>query len=133
MQHEPDVFHLGGNLPQHLQPFAAHGRFKIIEPGDVAGRTREVRHKSAFDWIGSADEKKRHCSHFRLQDRSDQIGIGHHQVRFQSHQFDSMGAHLFAIVGGISNINCDVASLRPAQFLKFLLKCRNERLRVTLP
>jgi hypothetical protein len=107
-----------GDFPECLKPFASNRTFPIGKAGDIASGPRDVGNKATLDWLADADKQKRHRSHFCLQDRRYQFGVGHHQVRSQAHQLHGKSAYLVKIIGGISNVDMDVASLRTTHFLK---------------
>src|SRR6202023_2077387 len=44
------------DILQYLHPLAAHLRFEIDKPGNVAARPRHVMDEAAADWIGDHDE-----------------------------------------------------------------------------
>src|SRR5260370_32006802 len=52
VEHHPRPRDLGRNFFQEAQPLAAHRRFKIREPGDIAARPRQARDETAADRIG---------------------------------------------------------------------------------
>jgi hypothetical protein len=99
----------------HLPP---HRRLEIGKPRDVAGRPGQVRDEATADRIGDRDEHQRYVANFRLKDRGDQVGIGHHQIWSQAEQLYRHCSDALGIIGAITKVDPKVISFDPTELLK---------------
>jgi hypothetical protein len=120
--------HARRDLLEHLQPFSADSRLKILEARDVSTRMREVCNEAASDRIGNDDEHNWDRLSRISHDRGCRIGPDNNDVWHQCDQLLSGNPHAFGHLARETIVKSDVAAFGPAKFVKTLPESREIRL-----
>ena len=114
--------HIGRDLLQQLEPFAADGIFKVGEACDIAARARQVGDVACANRICDQRENDRDCP-ARLQQRRDgRARMGQDDVGHERDQLLRVLAHGVGAARAPAIIDADVLADGPTRLLETLRK-----------
>ena len=122
--------HLGRDLFEQFQPFAADRGFKIVKPSDIRARARQVWDEAAADRIGHLDEDDRDRLRRLPQRPYRRIAVCQNHIRCGRDQLRGRNAVLFSASVYVTGFKPNAAALSPARSLQTLLESREVGLQI---
>jgi hypothetical protein len=107
--------HARRNLLEQLQPLASQGGLETCESGDVPARSRVVRNKAASDRIGHVHEHNRERASFPQQCGDHGSVLANDNIGPSIDQLLCKSSCLIGTTGGPTNVDLDIAAVRPTQ------------------